>query len=107
TDPGPTSDSIMALSPDTGKILWWQQAMANDVWHGGCVQSVPGRTPPAGRGGANQPPYPPENCVEKTGPDWDYSASPNLATLPDGRTVIIASTKHAVWQGGRSGQKGE
>jgi polyvinyl alcohol dehydrogenase (cytochrome) len=34
--------------------------------------------------------------VEKTGPDWDYAASPNLATLPDGRTVIIASPKQAV-----------
>jgi polyvinyl alcohol dehydrogenase (cytochrome) len=96
TEPAPTSDSIMALNLDTGKILWWQQAMANDVWHGGCVQSVPGRTRPAGRGGANQPSYPPDNCVEKTGPDWDYSASPNLATLPDGRTVIIASPKQAV-----------
>jgi polyvinyl alcohol dehydrogenase (cytochrome) len=96
TEPAPTSDSIMALNLDTGKILWWQQAMANDVWHGGCVQSVPGRTAPAGRGGTNQPPYPRDNCVEKTGPDWDYSASPNLATLPDGRTVIIASPKQAV-----------
>src|SRR5205085_9726018 len=90
TEPAPTSDSIMAVSMDTGKILWWRQAWKDDVWHGGCVQTVPGRTTPPGRGG-NQPPYPPENCVPKTGPDWDYSASPSLATLPDGRTVIIAS----------------
>ena len=34
--------------------------------------------------------------MEKTGPDWDYSASPSLATMPDGRTVIIASPKQAV-----------
>src|SRR5438477_9988301 len=54
----------------------------------------PGGFPGPGRG--NQPPYPPENCVEKTRPDWDYAASPNLATLPDGRTVIIASPKQAV-----------
>ena len=65
------------------------------MWHGGCVQTDPGRATPPGRGG-NQPPYPPENCVPKTGPDWDYSASPSLATLPDGRTVIIASPKQAV-----------
>jgi polyvinyl alcohol dehydrogenase (cytochrome) len=103
SEPATTADSIMAMSLDTGKILWWQQAFANDIWHGGCVQTVPGRAamlrppgpfPGAGRG--NQPPYPPENCVEKTGPDWDYAASPNLATLPDGRTVIIASPKQAV-----------
>jgi polyvinyl alcohol dehydrogenase (cytochrome) len=97
SEPAPTSDSIMALSMDTGRILWWQQAMPNDVWHGGCVQSIPGRPRPAGRGGfPNAPPYPPENCVDKTGPDWDYAASPSLATLPDGRTVIIASPKQAV-----------
>ena len=90
SEPATTADSIMAMNMDTGKILWWQQALANDVWHGGCAQTVPGRAalqrppgaagPGAGRG--NQPPYPPENCVEKTGPDWDYAASPNLATCP-------------------------
>src|SRR5215469_11065131 len=99
TEPAVTSDSIMAMDLDTGKILWWQQATKNDVWHGGCVQSVPGRTPPpnqGGRGRGNQPPCPADNCVDKTGPDWDYSASPNLATMPDGRTVIIAAPKQAV-----------
>jgi polyvinyl alcohol dehydrogenase (cytochrome) len=102
SEPATTADSIMAMNLDTGKILWWQQAFADDVWHGGCVQSVPGRAgpprPPQGAGGPGRGarPYPPENCVEKTGPDWDYAASPNLATLPDGRTVIIASPKQAV-----------
>jgi polyvinyl alcohol dehydrogenase (cytochrome) len=103
SEPATTADSIMAMSLDTGKILWWQQAFPNDVWHGGCAQTIPGRAnlqrPPGafpGGGRGNQPPYPPENCVEKTGPDWDYAASPNLATLPDGRTVIIASPKQAV-----------
>jgi polyvinyl alcohol dehydrogenase (cytochrome) len=101
SEPATTADSIMALNMDTGKILWWQQALANDVWHGGCVQSIPGRTGPpranqAAPGRGNQPAYPADNCVEKTGPDWDYSASPSLATMPDGRTVIIASPKQAV-----------
>lgn len=98
SEPALTSDSIMAMDLDTGKILWWQQANKNDVWHGPCMQSVPGRTPPpgGGRGRGNQPPYPMDNCVDKTGPDWDYAASPNLATMPDGRTVIIASPKQAV-----------
>jgi polyvinyl alcohol dehydrogenase (cytochrome) len=98
SEPAVTSDSIMAMDLDTGKILWWQQATKDDIWHNGCVQTVPGRTPPpaGGRGRGNQPPYPADNCVDKTGPDWDYSASPNLATMPDGRTVIIASPKQAV-----------
>jgi polyvinyl alcohol dehydrogenase (cytochrome) len=108
SEPALTSDSIMAMDLDTGRILWWQQATKNDVWHGGCVQTVPGRTPPnfGGRGRGNQPPYPPDNCVEKTGPDWDYSASPNLATMPDGRTVIIASPKQAVVRALDPDQKG-
>ena len=99
SEPATTSDSIMAMDMDTGKILWWRQAMANDIWHGGCVQSIPGRPSGAnqgGRGRGNEPPYPTDNCVDKTGPDWDYAASPNLATMPDGRTVIIASPKQAV-----------
>jgi polyvinyl alcohol dehydrogenase (cytochrome) len=100
SEPATTSDSIMAMDMDTGKILWSRQAMANDVWHGGCAQTIPGRPAAANQGGrgrgGNQPPYPADNCVDKTGPDWDYAASPNLATLPDGRTVIIASPKQAV-----------
>jgi polyvinyl alcohol dehydrogenase (cytochrome) len=99
TEPAATADSIMALSMDTGEILWWKQANPNDVWHGGCAQTIPGRAAPrpqaAGPGRGGQP-YPPENCVEETGPDWDYAASPNLARLPDGRTVIIATPKQAV-----------
>ncbi|MEP6716585.1 MAG: PQQ-binding-like beta-propeller repeat protein, partial [Terriglobia bacterium] len=110
SEPATTSDSIMALNADTGKMLWFKQANAGDVWHGGCQQTIPGR-PANGRGGAPgrggrggatvagrppQPPYPMDNCVDKTGPDWDYSASPNLATMPDGRTVIVASPKQAL-----------
>ncbi len=116
SEPATTSDSIMALNADTGKMLWYKQANADDVWHGGCQQTVPGRSgfgrgaPGAngrgpfgfsgGRGGAlpagRGPAYPADNCVDKTGPDWDYAASPNLATMPDGRSVIVASPKQAV-----------
>jgi polyvinyl alcohol dehydrogenase (cytochrome) len=110
SEPALTSDSIMALNMDTGKILWWKQAKADDIWHGGCMQTVPGRSgagPGRGPGRGNQPPYPPENCVEKTGPDWDYAASPNLATMKDGRTVIIASPKQAMVRALDPDKKGE
>jgi polyvinyl alcohol dehydrogenase (cytochrome) len=97
SEPAPTSDSVMAMSLDTGKILWWVQGTPNDVWHGGCVQTVPGRSgPPRNFGQNTQPPYPADNCVEKTGPDWDYSASPSMATMPDGKTIIIAAQKQGV-----------
>jgi polyvinyl alcohol dehydrogenase (cytochrome) len=107
SEPATTADSLMAMSMDTGEILWYVVGLENDVWHGGCVQAIPGRpanpgrgaggaTPPTGGGGRGAPAYPADNCVEKTGPDWDYSASPNLATLPDGRTIIIAPQKQGV-----------
>src|SRR5687768_3266476 len=38
----------------------------------------------------------PRTIAWKTGPDWDYSASPSLATMPDGKTVIIAAQKQGV-----------
>jgi polyvinyl alcohol dehydrogenase (cytochrome) len=95
SEPATTADSIMALNADTGKMLWYKQANPADVWHGGCQQTVPGR-PAIGRGGRGASAYPADNCVEKTGPDWDYSASPNLATMPDGRSVIVASPKQAL-----------
>ena len=108
TEPAPTSDSIMAVNMDTGKILWLRQARANDIWHGPCAQTVPGRAAPGPMPPrANQPPYPKENCVEKTGPDWDYAASPNLVTMPDGRTAIIASPKQAVVRALDPDKKGE
>jgi polyvinyl alcohol dehydrogenase (cytochrome) len=111
SEPATTADSIMAMSMDTGEILWHVVGLENDIWHNGCQQTVPGRTPPpaaGGRraggapggapppGGGRGPAYPADNCVDKTGPDWDYSASPSLATLPDGRTIIIAPQKQGM-----------
>jgi polyvinyl alcohol dehydrogenase (cytochrome) len=106
SEPATAADSLMAVSLDTGKILWHVVGLENDIWHGGCAQTVPGRgplggPPPGGRGPGRGPapgvrPYPADNCVEKTGPDWDYSASSNLATLPDGRTIVIAAQKQGV-----------
>ena len=112
-----TANAIMAVSMDTGKVLWSMQALPLDVWHNGCPQTIPGRATGAGRGGASAPPaasaavagragggrgggvpYPPENCPNPTGPDWDFSASSSLATTTAGRDIIIAPQKQGlVW----------
>jgi polyvinyl alcohol dehydrogenase (cytochrome) len=105
-----TANAIMAIHMDTGKVLWTMQALPFDVWHNGCPQTIPGRASGPGRGGgaggpgrAGGPrgggiPYPPENCPNPTGPDWDFSASPSLATTTDGRDIIIAPQKQGlVW----------
>ena len=108
------ANAVMALNIDTGKVLWSMQALPVDTWHGGCIQNVPGRAAGTGRGGAAPAgaggradgapgagrgiPYPPENCPEVLGPDWDFSASPSLATTADGRDIIIAPQKQGlIW----------
>jgi polyvinyl alcohol dehydrogenase (cytochrome) len=106
-----TANALMAVHMDTGKVLWTMQALPLDVWHNGCPQTIPGgrgggragpSTPPGagGRGGARGGgiPYPTENCPNPTGPDWDFSAPPALATTAEGRDIIIAPQKQGlVW----------
>jgi polyvinyl alcohol dehydrogenase (cytochrome) len=72
-----TSDSIMAVSMDTGKMLWVYQIAENDAFLGGC------------NGGPNQS----ENCPAVNGPDLDIGNSPVLKTLANGKTVLVAGTK--------------
>ena len=99
-----TANSVMAMNIDTGKVLWSMQALALDTWHNGCVQNIPGGAFPArgggGRGRAAGPaiPYPPENCPAVLGPDWDFAAPAALATMTDGRDMLIAPQKQGlVW----------
>lgn len=70
-----TSDAVMALNMDTGKVLWSHQVHRNDSFLVGCGDR---RT---------------ENCPKVVGPDWDIPASPVLKTLPDGSRRIIVVTK--------------
>jgi polyvinyl alcohol dehydrogenase (cytochrome) len=79
TAPSPkTTDAIMAVDLDTGKLLWSYQATENDVFMGGC-------------NGPNAS----EACPKPMGPDMDIGNSPILRTLPNGKRVLIAGTKSA------------
>jgi polyvinyl alcohol dehydrogenase (cytochrome) len=82
TEPAPaTTDAIMALDLDSGKILWTVQDTGKDAWLVGCNGAKP-----------------PENCPKNLGPDHDFGASPILATLADGRTILVAGQKSGnVW----------
>jgi polyvinyl alcohol dehydrogenase (cytochrome) len=76
-----TTDSIMAMDLETGKIQWAAQGTANDAWLAGC----PAKNPTG-------------NCPENLGPDHDFSASPILKTLPNGRSILVAAQKSGnVW----------
>lgn len=80
TEPAPdTSDSILAVDIDTGKLRWSFQAEPNDATLGGCF------------GNAKT-----EACPEHPGPDWDFGASPVLKTLANGREILLAPNKSGI-----------
>ena len=60
-DDQPMSDAVVACDIKTGKIAWWSQAAAPDVFLSGC------------RPGVKNP-----NCPEENGPDYDFGTSPVL-----------------------------
>jgi polyvinyl alcohol dehydrogenase (cytochrome) len=70
-----TTDAVMALDMDTGKVLWAVQDTEKDAWLVGCAQD---RT---------------ENCPKDLGPDFDFGAPPILHVLPDGRRLLLAGQK--------------
>jgi polyvinyl alcohol dehydrogenase (cytochrome) len=76
-----TSDAVIAFDLKTGKMKWASQVTPNDVWILGC-------------GGRGQGPNP--NCPEKIGPDYDFAAAPILASLPNGRDLIVVPQKSGV-----------
>jgi len=74
--PQPLTDAIIAMDIDTGKVKWSYQATANDNWLGGC----------GARNGGNP------GCPETQGPDFDFSASPLLATVGN-RQLLVTPQK--------------
>jgi polyvinyl alcohol dehydrogenase (cytochrome) len=77
TDPAPdTTDAVMAVSMDTGKVLWFYQFQAGDAFMGGCNGAT--RT---------------DNCPKVNGPDQDIGNSPIVRTLADAKSVVVFGTK--------------
>jgi polyvinyl alcohol dehydrogenase (cytochrome) len=70
------SDAILAMDLNTGKMLWSFQDIKNDSWAVGCDgKHVVG------------------NCPEELGPDYDFSVSPMLRTLSNGREFLVVTGK--------------
>ncbi len=61
-----TSDAMLAMDLDTGKLNWAFQATADDVWNSACDTTTP------------------ENCPVENGPDFDFG----------GATVVVDTTTH-------------
>jgi polyvinyl alcohol dehydrogenase (cytochrome) len=72
-----TTDSIVAMDLDSGKILWSVQDTENDVWLSNCIGQARSDT-----------------C----GPDHDFGSPPILKELPNGSALLIAGQKSGnVW----------
>ncbi len=76
----PMSDSIIALDMKSGEIRWFRQFTANDIWNGDCRQKD----------------RDPAFCPDAEAPDFDFSASVALVSLPDGRQILAVQNKNAV-----------
>jgi polyvinyl alcohol dehydrogenase (cytochrome) len=76
TEPAPkTTDAVLALDMQTGRMVWSFQAVEADAWIVGCVPAAT------------------SNCPKNLGPDHDIGASPILVNLPDGHRLLIALPK--------------
>lgn len=81
-----TSDALLALNMDTGKLEWSKQYLANDAYNSSCP--LPDGT----------------NCPDSNGPDFDFGASAILIEKP--RLLLIAQKSGEV-RGVDPAKKGE
>ena len=70
------SDSVLALSIDTGEIAWHFQATAGDVYNDGCADFPSG-----------------PNCPKFRGPDFDIGASVVLSKNSSGKDILLVGQK--------------
>jgi polyvinyl alcohol dehydrogenase (cytochrome) len=73
-----TSDSFIALDMDSGKILWSKQMTEKDAYTAAC--RLPDKT----------------NCADSNGPDFDFSSSPMLISMPNGRRMLLRGQKSGI-----------
>ena len=72
-----TSDAVLALALDTGRIVWSKQMTAGDAFSGACQGEHP-------------------DCPDKNGPDFDFGSSAILLNGPQGREVLLAGQKSGI-----------
>ncbi len=81
---GPNSDAIIAYDLETGKKLWVSQQTKGDAWNVACLSDYTTND---------------ANCPEEKGPDYDFSSSPMLVTLANGKDIIVGGQKSGATMG--------
>jgi polyvinyl alcohol dehydrogenase (cytochrome) len=75
-----TSDSILALRMDDGKMIWHHQEFEGDAFMARCRATNPADA----------------NCPEKLGPDYDFGGSSAILETIDGKDMLLAAGKGGV-----------
>ena len=75
-----TSDSILAMQMEDGKIIWHHQEFAGDAFMSGCRPANAKDT----------------NCPEKLGPDYDFGGSSVILQTVNGKDILVAAGKGGV-----------
>jgi polyvinyl alcohol dehydrogenase (cytochrome) len=78
-----TSDAVVALDLDSGKMVWTQQFTEGDIWNAGCLPKADLEL---------------VNCDADGGPDWDFPASAILIDLPGNpkRQLLVGPQKQGL-----------
>jgi polyvinyl alcohol dehydrogenase (cytochrome) len=76
--PSNTSNAFLAFDLKTGKMLWFKQMSDKDAYVSAC--RLPDKT----------------NCPASNGPDFDFSASPILVSIGNGKRALIAGQKSGI-----------
>jgi polyvinyl alcohol dehydrogenase (cytochrome) len=75
-----TSDSILALRMQDGKMMWHHQEFQGDAFMARC-QAINGAD---------------SNCPEKLGPDYDFGGSSAILQTVNGKDILLAAGKGGV-----------
>jgi polyvinyl alcohol dehydrogenase (cytochrome) len=73
-----STNAVIAVSLTAGKRVWTSQVLKDDAWIMLCDGQPKG------------------NCPSRPGSDFDFASSPNLATLGDGRQLLVAGAKSGI-----------
>src|SRR2546422_1362523 len=70
--PASSSDAVMALAMDTGRIVWTKQTLPGDAWNVACLETGAGR----------------RQCPESAAAEGGFASSPGLAPFPGGGPLV-------------------